>query len=144
MNEGVRVNRGLTIPPKEIEMRFTTSGGPGGQHANRSSTRAEASWNVDTSSVLGPRQRQRLREKLRHRIDGNGVLRVASDTHRSQLRNREEAVARLTRLVSDALKPRAKRIATAPSVKAKERRLESKRRQSQKKRQRRAVPDDWT
>jgi ribosome-associated protein len=142
MNQGVQVNRRLTIPPNEIEMRFTTSGGPGGQHANRSSTRAEAAWNVETSAVLGPRQRQRLREKLRHRIDSNGVLRVASDTHRSQLRNREEAVARLARLVSDALKPRAKRIATAPSKQARERRLESKRRQSQKKRERRKVLDE--
>jgi ribosome-associated protein len=144
MSEGIRVNRSLTIPPNEIEMRFSTSGGPGGQHANRSSTRAEASWNVETSAVLGPRQRQRLREKLRHRIDSNGVLRVASDTHRSQLRNREEAVARLARLVSEALRPRVKRIATTPSQKAKERRLESKRRHSQKKRARRAISDDWS
>jgi ribosome-associated protein len=142
MSDGVKVNRTLTIPPNEIEMRFSTSGGPGGQHANRSSTRAEASWNIETSGVLGPRQRQRLRERLRHRIDSNGVLRVASDTQRSQLRNREEAVGRLAKLVADALKQRRKRMATAPSKQARERRLEAKRRQSQKKRQRRKVLDD--
>jgi ribosome-associated protein len=138
----VPVDRNLTIPEAELELRFSPSGGPGGQHANRSSTRAEVAWNIETSAVLGQRQRQRLREGLRHRIDSNGVLRVASDTHRSQLRNREEATARLARLVADALKPRARRIPTAPSTGAKERRLESKRRQSQKKRDRRAIPDD--
>lgn len=142
MSDGIKVNRSLTIPPNEIEMRFSTSGGPGGQHANRSSTRAEAAWNIDTSAVLGPRQRQRLRERLRHRIDSNGVLRVASDTHRSQLRNREEAEARLAKLVGDALRQRRKRIATTPSKQARERRLEAKRRQSQKKRERRKVLDE--
>jgi ribosome-associated protein len=142
MSEDVRVNRNLTIPASEIDLRFSTSGGPGGQHANRSSTRAEVAWNVATSPALGPRQRQRLKEKLRHRIDSNGVLRVASDTHRSQLRNRQEALARLGRLVSEALKTHAKRIPTAPSQAAKERRLAAKRRRSQKKRDRRTIPDD--
>jgi ribosome-associated protein len=142
VSEDVRVNRGLAIPPGELEFRFSTSGGPGGQHANRSSTRAEVSWNIESSSVLGPRQRQRLREKLRRRIDSNGVLRVASDTHRSQLRNREEATRRLATLVADALRPRRSRIATKPSKTAKERRLQDKRRQSQKKRDRRSIPED--
>jgi ribosome-associated protein len=142
MSDGVKVSRSLTIPPNEIEMRFSTSGGPGGQHANRSSTRAEAAWNIEASGVLGPRQRQRLRERLRHRIDSNGVLRVASDTHRSQLRNREEAVGRLAKLVAGALKQRRKRVATTPSKQARERRLQAKRRQSQKKRERRKVLDE--
>jgi ribosome-associated protein len=142
MSGDVRVNRHLTIPESELELRFSPSGGPGGQHANRSSTRAEVSWNVEESSSLGPRQRQRLREKLRHRIDSSGVLRVASDAHRSQLRNREDATARLARLVAEALKPRVRRIPTAPSQAAKERRLEAKRRQSRKKKERRAIPDD--
>jgi ribosome-associated protein len=142
MSPDLRVNRNLTIPESELELRFSPSGGPGGQHANRSSTRAEVAWNIETSAALGQRQRQRLKEKLRHRIDSHGVLRVASDTHRSQLRNREDATARLARLVAEALKPRAPRVPTAPSQGARERRLEAKRRQSQKKRNRRAIPDD--
>lgn len=142
MNRDVPVNRSLTIPGSEIELRFSPSGGPGGQHANRSSTRAEVAWNIETSSVLGAREKRRLREKLRHRIDSNGVLRVASDTHRSQLRNREEATARLARLVGDALKPRVRRVPTAPSQGARERRLQAKRRQSLKKKERRTIPDD--
>jgi ribosome-associated protein len=142
MSPDVRINRDLTIPESEIELRFSPSGGPGGQHANRSSTRVEVTWNIETSSALGHRQRRRLREKLRHRIDSKGVLRAASDTHRSQLRNREEATARLARLVADALKPRVHRIPTAPSQGARERRLKAKRRQSQKKRDRRAIPED--
>ena len=142
MTEEIRINRQITIPTGELEFRFSTSGGPGGQHANRSSTRAEISWNIEESAVLGPRQRQRLREKLRRRIDSNGALRVASDTHRSQLRNREEAARRLANLVSDALRPRRSRVPTAPSRSAKERRLEDKKRHSQKKRDRRTIPDD--
>jgi ribosome-associated protein len=136
MSEDLHVNRNLDIPADEIELKFTPSGGPGGQHANKASTRVEVSWNVATSNALGPRQRQRIKEKLRHRIDNNGVLRVASDTQRSQLRNREDALARMSHLIADALKPTRKRIPTGPSKGAKERRLSAKRRRSEVKKQR--------
>lgn len=136
MSDDLHVNRNLVIPVEEIDLKFTPSGGPGGQHANKSSTRVEASWNVATSRALGPRQRQRIREKLRHRIDNNGVLRVASDSQRSQLRNREDALARLSHLIADALKPTKKRVPTSPGRAAKERRLADKRKRSEIKRRR--------
>ena len=141
MSEPLRVNRNLVIPPDEISLRFSPSGGPGGQHANRSSTRVDLSWNVDESRVLGPRQRARIKGHLRNRLDGSGTLRLSSDKHRSQTRNREEVLARLARLVSEALQPRRARVATTPSRAAKERRLQSKRRRSEIKKLRRAPLD---
>ena len=141
MSEPLRVNRNLVIPPDEISLRFSPSGGPGGQHANRSSTRVDLSWNVDESRVLGPRQRARIKGHLRNRLDGSGTLRLSSDKHRSQTRNREEVLARLARLLSEALQPRRTRVATTPSRAAKERRLQSKRRRSETKKLRRAPLD---
>jgi ribosome-associated protein len=141
VSEPLRINRNLVIPPDEIALRFSPSGGPGGQHANRSSTRVDLSWNVDASRVLGPRQRARIKGHLRNRLDGSGTLRLSSDKHRSQTRNREEVLARLARLVAEALQPRRARVATTPSQAAKERRLRSKRRRSEIKKLRRAPLD---
>lgn len=139
---GLRVNRRLVIPEDELEERFSTSSGPGGQHANRASTRAELAWNVETSSALGPRQRERIRARAANRIDSNGVLRVASEKHRSQLRNRDEVRRRLAGLVADALVIEKPRVKTKPTRAGKERRLQQKRRRSQIKRARRVIPDD--
>jgi ribosome-associated protein len=132
----------LLIPEAELEYRFSTSGGPGGQHANRSSTRVELIWNIERSGVLGSRQRDQIRAKLRHRIDGAGNLRVVSDSSRSQLRNREAAAARLAALVSEALRPQRKRTATSPTRAAKLRRLDSKKRRATTKRLRRPPTPD--
>jgi len=139
---GLRVNRRLVIPTDELEERFSTSSGPGGQHANKASTRAELTWNIESSSVLGPRQRERLRSRLASRLDSNGVLRVASEKHRSQLRNREEARTRLAELVDRALKVERPRVKTKPTRAGKERRLQQKRRRSEIKRARRVTNDD--
>jgi ribosome-associated protein len=138
----VRVSRTLEIPDDEITLRFSPSGGPGGQHANRSATRVDLSWNVDGSGVLGPRQRQRIKAALRSRIDSTGTLRLSADTHRSQLRNREEVERRLATLVGGALRPVRRRVATAPSDASRQRRLASKRRRSETKRLRRAPGAD--
>jgi len=130
------------IPTDELEERFSTSSGPGGQHANKASTRAELTWNIERSSALGPRQRERLRSRLASRLDSNGVLRVASEKHRSQLRNREEARTRLAELVDRALKVERPRVKTKPTRAGKERRLQQKRRRSEIKRTRRVSNDD--
>ena len=139
---GVRVNRSVVIPEDEIRLEFTTSGGPGGQHANKSSTRAVIVWNVDSSRALGPRQRARVKGKLRHRIDSAGNLRLSSDASRSQLRNREAVRERLRSLVEAALRPEKKRVGTAPTRASKETRLRSKRLRSEVKRARRAPGAD--
>ena len=139
---GVRVNRSVVIPDDEIRLEFTTSGGPGGQHANKSSTRAVLVWNVDSSRALGPRQRARIKGKLRHRIDSAGNLRLSSDATRSQLRNREAVRERLRAMVEDALRPEKKRIGTAPTRSSRENRLKSKKVRSEVKRARRAPSID--
>ena len=138
----IRISRSVTIPDSELDVRFTRSGGPGGQHANKTSTRVEIAWNVATSAALGPRQRARLLESLRSRLDSSGTLRVASDKHRSQLRNREEVSARLEALVRDGLRTRKKRIATGPTEASKQKRLDEKRRRAKTKRARRTPLDD--
>lgn len=142
MTDDIRVNRSLTIPKDEIKLSFSTSGGPGGQHANKASTRVELAWNVATSRALGPRQRERLRTRLRNRIDSSGTLRLTSDTHRSQTRNREDVLARLQSVVADALKVRRKRLATQPTKTAVDRRIRAKKKRSEIKKMRAAPRGD--
>ena len=140
MSEGLRAGR-LVIPRTELQLTFSPSGGPGGQHANRSSTRAELAWNIDRSSVLSARQRERLRRRLGSRLDSTGTLRVVADSERSQLRNREEATRRLARIVGRALEPERPRLPTKPTRGAVERRLQRKKQRADIKRLRRP-PDD--
>ena len=142
MTEDLQINRSLTIPGDELKLSFTTSGGPGGQHANKAATRVELTWNIESSRALGPLQRQRIRTRLRRRIDSSGTLRLVSDAHRSQMRNREEVRKRLAELVADALRPQRKRLATAPTKGAEERRLKNKKRRSETKRLRQSAKDE--
>ena len=128
--DGLRVTRGLTISLDELEWRFTTSSGPGGQHANKTSTRAEVRFDVAGSPSLGPRQRAKLLERY------GPELRVAAGEERSQARNREVALLRLGSRLADALRVEPSRRPTAPSRAARARRLDDKRRQSDRKRQR--------
>lgn len=134
---GIRVNRNLRIPRDELTFTFLPSGGPGGQHANRSSTKVVVAWDVSGSRVLGPRQRQRVETALRSRIDASGTLRLSSDRHRSQLRNREDVQERLAKLVARALQPTKHRTATTPTRSARERRITQKRHRGEIKRGRR-------
>jgi len=132
----LRVNDRLTIPRAEIAFRASRSGGPGGQHANTSSTRAEVLWNVATSAVLDERQRARILKRLENRINADGVLQVASSEQRSQLQNREAAEARLAELVAQALLTRKRRKPTRPTRASKERRLKEKKQRGRIKEQR--------
>lgn len=127
----------MAIPQDEIGLTFSTSSGPGGQHANRSATRVDLMWNVERSRALGPRQKERVRARLRHRIDSAGNLRLSSDTHRSQLRNRQEVVRRLHDLVGEAIVLPRKRVPTAASRGSVERRIRGKKRRSEIKKLRR-------
>jgi ribosome-associated protein len=122
------VNDRLIIPDDEVEWRFTPSGGPGGQHANRANTRVELTWNVAESAAPTERQRARLQARL------GDVVTVVVDDHRSQYRNRVEAAQRLAQRCRAALAPPPKRRRpTKPTAGAKRRRLDAKRRQSQTK-----------
>jgi ribosome-associated protein len=132
----VRVGRSLTIPLDELDWRFSASGGPGGQHANTANTRAELRFDIESSPSLGPRQRARLLERF------GPMLRVVCSTHRSQLRNRSDAVERLTDLLADGLRIPTVRRPTGPSRGAVERRLDDKRKRADAKRSRRTPSAD--
>jgi ribosome-associated protein len=139
---GVRVTRTLEIPADEIDLSFSTSSGPGGQHVNKTETRVNLTWNVKESRALGPRQRDRILKRLSNRIDSSGRLHLSSSRFRSQWRNREDVTARLQDLVADALRPAKRRIETRPTKASRENRLRAKRRRSQVKRARQLVDDD--
>ncbi|HEY5025926.1 MAG TPA: alternative ribosome rescue aminoacyl-tRNA hydrolase ArfB [Acidimicrobiales bacterium] len=130
------MTRTLVIPADELQWRFTTSGGPGGQHANKASTRAEVSFDVAGSRSLGPRQRARLLERL------GPTVRAGSGDERSQMRNRDLALQRLAARLADGLRVETPRVATRPSKSARARRLTDKRRQSVRKRDRARPTED--
>jgi len=135
--DGVRVDDSVVIPRDELVARASRSGGAGGQHVNTSSTRIELVWNVAASRALTDEQRERLLQKLSSRLDGERNLRVVASDRRSQRQNRESAEERMTELVRQALIVPKKRRPTKPTRAAKQARLESKRRLSDKKRERR-------
>ncbi|GAA5229111.1 alternative ribosome rescue aminoacyl-tRNA hydrolase ArfB [Paeniglutamicibacter antarcticus] len=116
----------LTIPASELDWRFSRSSGPGGQHVNTSDSRVELSWSVTDSRVLTAEQRQRLLLRMKSRLVA-GVLTVAASEQRSQLRNRETALAKLADMVRSALAPDGpRRRATKPTKGSQRRRLAAK------------------
>jgi ribosome-associated protein len=133
--ESIRVTRSVSIPRGEIQLRFSRSSGPGGQHAQTSETRVEALFDVEASQALTDTQKRRVIAKA-----GATLSAVAQD-ERSQARNRELATERLVEALRDALRVRRRRVATKPSAEARERRLAEKRRRAEAKRLRRP-PDD--
>ena len=130
-DESIRVTRSVSIPRSEIELRFSRSSGPGGQHAQKSDTRVEAVFDVEASSALSEAQKRRVLAKA------GPVLRAVAQDERSQWRNRELALERLAETLRAALKVQRKRKPTRPSRTAVERRLETKRRRAATKRLRR-------
>jgi len=132
----------FTVPEAELLIRATRAGGPGGQHVNKTSTRVEVVWDVKASPSLNDRQRGLLVDRLAARLDRRGRIRVVEAGSRSQTRNRDVAVARLRKLVSDALRPRKRRVPTKPTAASRERRLAEKRRRQAKKQDRRSTADD--
>jgi len=127
----MRVTRSVVLPLSEVELRFSRSSGPGGQHANTSETRVEAIFAVEGSSALTDAQKRRVLAKA------GPTLRAIAQDERSQLRNRELAIERLVEQLRQALKVERRRVATKPTRAARERRLESKKRRSQTKKLRR-------
>jgi ribosome-associated protein len=129
----VQITRSVAVPEEELDVQFARSGGPGGQHANTSSTKVELRFDVDGSRALSDGQKARIRSRLGNRITKDGVLVLQSSEYRSQTRNREAVVARFANLLGEALRPTKQRKKTRPSKAAKQRRLEQKRRTSEKK-----------
>jgi ribosome-associated protein len=130
-DEFIRVTRSVTLPVDEIELRFSRSSGPGGQHAQRSETRVEALLDVEASSALTPAQKRRVVGRA------GPVLRAVAQDERSQWRNRELAVERLVAGLREALRVERSRRPTSPTAESRERRLAGKRRRAETKRLRR-------
>ena len=127
----IRVTRSVTLPVEEIQLRFSRSSGPGGQHAQRSETRVEAILDVEASSALTEAQKRRVIARA------GPTLRSVAQDERSQWRNRELAVERLVETLRAALKIERKRRPTKPTAASRERRLEQKKKRSETKRLRR-------
>jgi ribosome-associated protein len=124
----LHVRPGLSIPLDEVELRASRSSGPGGQHANVTASRIEASFDVSASATLSDEQKRRVMARC------GPVVRAVSQDTRSQRRNRELALERLAGRISNALAVQRPRKKTRPSRGAKERRLQEKRRRGEKKR----------
>ena len=131
---GIRINRRLVIPERELEWRFDASGGPGGQHANTANTRVELSFDVAGSPTLDEADRAVLLAAVGPR------LRILSAEGRSQWRNRQVARQRLAERLAEALTPRRARRPTRPGRGAVERRIREKRKRSERKQDRRYQP----
>jgi ribosome-associated protein len=131
--ESIRVTRSVTLPLEEIQLRFSRSSGPGGQHAQRSETRVEALLDVEATTALTDAQKRRVIARA------GPVIRAVAQDERSQHRNRELAIERLVEALREALKVPRPRRPTKPSAASRERRLEQKRRRGEVKRLRRPL-----
>jgi ribosome-associated protein len=125
--ESIQVTKTVAIPLSEIDLRFSRSSGPGGQHAQKNETRVEATFDVEASEALTPAQKARVVRRA------GAVLRAVAQDERSQARNRELAVERLVASLREALRVERRRRPTAPTAASRERRLEQKRRRGETK-----------
>ena len=118
---------------KEISFKAVTSSGPGGQHVNRTASKAVVSFVIPTSQIFTPTEKQRLLEKLKHRVSQDGTLIITSSESRSQHRNKASAIARLFMLLEQSLCVAKTRKKSTPSKNAIEKRMVSKKKQALKK-----------
>ena len=141
MTEGLRVSASVLVPPGELSWRFSRSSGPGGQGVNTTDSRVELTFDVGASTALSEAQRTRAIGQLGSRLV-DGTITVVASEHRSQLRNRDAAAARLAQVLREALAPPARaRRATRPTLGSQRRRLDAKTLRGRTKRMRRP-PDE--
>lgn len=129
----VQIRGALSIPISELRFVTSRSGGPGGQNVNKVETRVELLFHVDGSHSLGDAEKEILRENLKSKIDSDGYIHVVAQESRSQWQNKQRALEKFAQLLRGALKPKKKRIKTKPSRSATERRIQGKRKRSERK-----------
>jgi ribosome-associated protein len=134
--ESIRVHPGLALPLSEIRVRTSRSSGPGGQHAQKTETRVEATFDVEASATLSSTQKRRLRRKV------GPVVRAVAQDERSQWRNRELALQRLADAIREGLRTERRRRPTTPTKASRERRLGEKKIRSRTKRLRQPPDED--
>jgi ribosome-associated protein len=137
----IAISESVEIPMSEIDFQFSPSRGPGGQHVNRSNTRATLLFDVAKSPSLDEQTRKHLLQELDSRLDKQGVLHITSQDTRSQTRNREAAIARFVAIMSEALEEKPERVATKPSKQANQKRVDDKRKHGHRKEER---GKDWS
>lgn len=130
MDDDIFINETVTIPAAELTFLASRSSGPGGQHVNKTDSRIQVRWNLESSSVLSIYQKNILRRALRARLTESGDILLASDMHRSQRRNREEVCQRLAAMIRENIVPPKPRKKTRPTRASKERRLDEKKKRS--------------
>lgn len=136
MSSDLFISPALTLPASELSWVAVRSSGPGGQNVNKVATKVELRFDLEGSTVLSEPVRARLRALARNRLDAEGRILISSQRTRSQEANLQDAREKLAALVRKALAPQRPRRPTRPSRGAKERRLEGKRQQAEKKRAR--------
>ena len=141
MSDDLVVTDRVSIPESELDESFSRSGGPGGQHVNRTSSQVELRWNLAESEAVSERDRAWLMKRLASRLTNDGVLIIVSDAERSQKRNRDDARRRLAQIIREGLeRPKARR-KTKPTRGSIERRLQAKKEQGAKKKLRQNPPE---
>jgi ribosome-associated protein len=138
--EPLRVNSRLVLPPGELRVEFARSGGPGGQHVNKTESKVVLRFDVRGSQALGEARRTRVLERLAPRIPREGEIVLHASRFRERPRNLEDARERLAGLLREALVPLKPRKPTRPTRASKERRLTAKKQQGEKKRRRQDLP----
>lgn len=132
----IRVTPSLRIPAAEVRLAYARSGGPGGQHVNKTASKVQLFWSLRDSAVVNDADRAWLEERLASKLTGDGEIVVAAETSRSQSRNVDFAVEKLVALLREALKRPKRRRKTKPTRASRQRRIDEKKRRAETKRMR--------